>query len=118
MFSLLQSRDLFRLGQYVSMSIVQGCGGFPFLSEGVYKYLSTGIALGMSVKNEDIMDCTVRFVIKKVCCSVLALLKVIENVLLVGRMVYSSKLANILTQTLHLHMYICGNTHGPLHVAF
>ena len=40
------------------------------------------------MRKEDIMDPTLRFVIKKVCCSVLAVLKVIENVLLDGRMVY------------------------------
>ena len=61
-----QERDLFLVGQYVGMSILQGCGGFPFLSDGVFKYLTTGEALGVNVKNGDIVDGTVRFVINKV----------------------------------------------------
>lgn len=61
-----QARDLFYLGQYVAMSIVQGCSGFPFLSEGVYKYFTSGEGLGIVVKNEDVVDYTLRFILNKV----------------------------------------------------
>ena len=69
LFPLLQypqARDLFNLGQCVAMSIVQGCGGFPFLSEGVYKYFTTGEGLGIAVNNGDVLDSILRFVLNKV----------------------------------------------------
>ena len=58
-----QEGDLFILGQYVAISIVQGAGGFPFLSETVYKYLTTGVALGVAVEIVDIIDLTLCFVV-------------------------------------------------------
>ena len=48
------------------MSIIQGGGGFPFLSESVYKYFTTGVCLGIEVENDDIADGTLRFVVSKV----------------------------------------------------
>ena len=65
----LQEGDLFILGQYVAMSIIQGAGGFPFLAESVYKYLTSGVALGITVENADIADSTLHFVVTKVCIS-------------------------------------------------
>lgn len=62
----LQDGDLFILGQYVAMSIAQGAGGFPFLSESVFKYLTTGVALGVTIENTDINDGMLRFVVNKV----------------------------------------------------
>lgn len=50
------------------MSIVQGCGGFPFLSEGTYKYLSSGEGLGIVMNDEDVVDYTLRFILNKVHC--------------------------------------------------
>ena len=61
-----QSRDLFYLGQYEAMSILQGGGGFPFLAEAVYEYLSTQKCLGVSIAAEDMPNATLRFVIQKV----------------------------------------------------
>lgn len=48
------------------MSIAQGAGGFPFLSESVFKYLTTGVALGVTIENTDINDSMLRFVVNKV----------------------------------------------------
>ena len=65
---ITQNQDLFKLGQYVGMSILQGGSGFPFLSDSVYKYLSTGVGLSISVVTEEIGDVTLRFIINKVQC--------------------------------------------------
>ena len=36
------------------MSIVQGVGSFPFLSESVYRYITTGVAMGIAVEDVDV----------------------------------------------------------------
>ena len=52
------------------MSILQGGGGFPFLSDAVYDYLSNGDVFGISVRTEDVSDATLHFVVEKVCVCV------------------------------------------------
>ena len=47
----------------MAMSIVQGVGSFPFLSESVYRYLTTGVAVGIAVEDVDVADNTLRFVV-------------------------------------------------------
>ena len=47
----------------MAMSIVQGAGSFPFLSE---RYLTTGVAVGIAVEDVDVADNTLRFVVTKV----------------------------------------------------
>ncbi len=39
--------------QYITVSVVQGGCGFPFLSESMYDYPSTGKCTGIDVKLEE-----------------------------------------------------------------
>ena len=48
------------------MSIIQGGGGFPFLSESVYKYFTDKMCLDIQVESKEIGDGTLRFVVSKV----------------------------------------------------
>ena len=47
------------------MSIVQGGNGYPFLSQHVYDYISSGVMADVKVDNDHIPD-TLKFFIEKV----------------------------------------------------
>ena len=50
------------------MSIIQGGGsGFPFLAPPVYEYLVSGKCTGITVRNADVPDRLLQFVLSKVC---------------------------------------------------
>ena len=53
-------------GQYIAMSIAQGGGGFPFLSEAVFFYMTTEECDGKYIKSDQLPNSTFDFVVNKV----------------------------------------------------
>ncbi len=48
------------------MSVTQGGNGFPFLSNHVYDYMSSGVLSDIKIDSNDIPDAMLKFCIKKV----------------------------------------------------
>lgn len=61
-----QARDLYYVGVYTAMSILQGGNGLPCLDECVYNYLCGGGSTGISVSPDRVPDQTLRFAMEKV----------------------------------------------------
>lgn len=64
--SLQQRNELYHLGQYIAMSIVQGGCGLPCLADPVYEYICSGKCTYLDVDNEEIPDSKLKFVVQKV----------------------------------------------------
>ncbi len=62
----LNDIDLYNLGRYTAVSIIQGGSGLPCLAEYVYNYLCTGKCTSTAVCDTDIADPALLFVLDKV----------------------------------------------------
>ncbi len=61
-----QGRDLYNLGRYIGMSIIQGGSGLPCLADPVYDYFCTGKSTDVKIANKDIPENVLSFVVNKV----------------------------------------------------
>ena len=92
-----QHRDLYLLGQFTALSIVEGCCGLPLFSEALYEYLCKGQYVGRhSPISDEELPLNVMTVVAKVCFFLLRIhFKLLQSLLKIT-----------LTNLYHYHLFV------------